>query len=310
MRKLFALLALLSSTALAQTSDPARAVADDARTLKRIAEVADRDIPKKIAETILSEDLEMLRGRRSDGSYQYAHYEREENGRIEERVRIKSKNESDPDKAEVRGEIVHRVLLRVPTRRMLVARNHRVYVESLDIEYSPFDGARTGTTVEVNSWLEPGDEKSFDIPAISRRATARVRARVEKDPGTLDLILIQAKLVDDINSPYFAAVQTIKSLQKAVDKRNSDEVTALASELGRRLAPATSSRIDSSAIAAVPVTPAFETASTRAQLEQTPQLELYLDLQQVEDLLTGTEAERREGIDRLHQIVRRLRPSR
>jgi hypothetical protein len=35
---------------------------------------------------------------------------------------------------------------------------------------------------------------------------------------------------------------------------------------------------------------------------------MYQDLQTVEDLLTGTEAEKREGLDRLHQLVRRLRP--
>ena len=31
------------------------------------------------------------------------------------------------------------------------------------------------------------------------------------------------------------------------------------------------------------------------------------ELQAIEDLLTGTEAERRQGVDRLHQLVRRLR---
>jgi hypothetical protein len=36
-------------------------------------------------------------------------------------------------------------------------------------------------------------------------------------------------------------------------------------------------------------------------------LELQTELQMIEDLLTGTEPERREGMDRLHQMIRRLR---
>ena len=31
------------------------------------------------------------------------------------------------------------------------------------------------------------------------------------------------------------------------------------------------------------------------------------ELQAIEDLMTGTEAERRQGVDRLHQLLRRLR---
>jgi hypothetical protein len=39
--------------------------------------------------------------------------------------------------------------------------------------------------------------------------------------------------------------------------------------------------------------------------------ETLSELQAIEDLLTGTEAERRQGLDRLHQLVRKLRiPSR
>jgi hypothetical protein len=40
------------------------------------------------------------------------------------------------------------------------------------------------------------------------------------------------------------------------------------------------------------------------------QLELQTELQLIEDLLTGSEAERREGLDRLHQMIRRVRQGR
>jgi hypothetical protein len=38
-----------------------------------------------------------------------------------------------------------------------------------------------------------------------------------------------------------------------------------------------------------------------------PQPEIHGELQTIEDLLTGSEQERREGMDRLHQLIRRMR---
>ena len=59
-----------------------------------------------------------------------------------------------------------------------------------------------------------------------------------------------------------------------------------------------------------PPTPAAIAAEVRGgtQTQSTPGGDIYPDLQSIEDLLTGTDAERREGLDRLHQLVRRLRP--
>jgi len=39
----------------------------------------------------------------------------------------------------------------------------------------------------------------------------------------------------------------------------------------------------------------------------TPAPDIAAELQSIEDLLTGTEAERRQGLDKLHQLLRRLR---
>jgi hypothetical protein len=35
-----------------------------------------------------------------------------------------------------------------------------------------------------------------------------------------------------------------------------------------------------------------------------------MELQSIEDLLTGNESEKRSGLDKLHQLVRKLRPAR
>ena len=56
------------------------------------------------------------------------------------------------------------------------------------------------------------------------------------------------------------------------------------------------------ATAAVEVTaPRAEPAPARAEPD------VAGELQAIEDLLTGTEVERRQGLDRLHQLLRRLR---
>jgi hypothetical protein len=38
--------------------------------------------------------------------------------------------------------------------------------------------------------------------------------------------------------------------------------------------------------------------------------DVYAELQSIEDLMTGSDAEKRQGLDRLHQLLRRLRPQR
>ncbi len=60
----------------------------------------------------------------------------------------------------------------------------------------------------------------------------------------------------------------------------------------------------SSGAAADPAAEKPATESVAAPLETN----VYGELQTIEDLLTGSDAEKREGLDRLHQLIRRLRP--
>jgi len=62
------------------------------------------------------------------------------------------------------------------------------------------------------------------------------------------------------------------------------------------------------AVQTVDVVAARPNIQPATPVQSTPGIDLYQDLLSVEDLLTGTEAEKREGLDRLHQLVRRLRP--
>ena len=69
------------------------------------------------------------------------------------------------------------------------------------------------------------------------------------------------------------------------------------------------SRMRTDLVGVVPASvPAVAAVTVTAAPVSTPSVDIYPELQAVEDLLTGTEAEKREGLDRLHQVLRRLRP--
>jgi hypothetical protein len=53
--------------------------------------------------------------------------------------------------------------------------------------------------------------------------------------------------------------------------------------------------------------PSQATVTVTAAPDSASQVELQTELQLIEDLLTGNESERREGLDRLHQMIRRTR---
>ena len=59
---------------------------------------------------------------------------------------------------------------------------------------------------------------------------------------------------------------------------------------------------------APPPVPVVATTSAPAASATALPAEAYGELQSIEDLLTGTDAERRQGLDRLHQLLRKIRP--
>lgn len=307
-----ALLLVTTAAAQAQQTSPAQRVAEDARAVRRIAEASRRDFPSSVIDRIVQEDLDLLRGRQSDGTYQYAHYERVEANRISDRYAVRSSNEADPDVIDVGAETVYRMSISVPNRRLLVARNRRAWIERVELDYTPFGAVRRSENIEVKKWIAVGESTSVDLPDIAKRVRAKIVARVDEadgGPATIEVGLLQAKLVDNNDSPYFLAVQTLNSLARAADKSDLSSVKTLSAEVVNRLGVAPN------VVAAVatpppppPMTRVEPPAATTQSLEAPPTIELYMELQAVEDLLTGTEAERREGLDKLHQLVRKLRP--
>ncbi|MEA2463941.1 MAG: hypothetical protein QOJ98_1688 [Acidobacteriota bacterium] len=298
MKRLFAI-ALFAGAAFAQS--PVEQVVNDAMVVDRVAEASKRDLPADLLERIVDEDIELLRGRRADGSYEYATYERFEAGRITKEFSVQP-NAEKMETNEVRGANIYRVIVEVPSRRMLVRRNRPVWVERVDVELIAQGASQLQQqSFEVKAWLQPGEIRPIDLPAVSRQVTAKVIATAEKDGGygNLEVALVQARIVDLATSPYAEAVASAKALQRAL---NNNELTSV-----RASAQRMRDALGGSGTIAV-VAPRLAPAASASEMPDAgTQLELQTELQLIEDLLTGNESERREGLDKLHQLIRRMR---
>ncbi|HUR80484.1 MAG TPA: hypothetical protein VM733_06940 [Thermoanaerobaculia bacterium] len=294
--------ALLLTTSL-RAQDAAQRVADDAIAIDRVAAAAKRDLPTDLLRRIIDEDLDLLRGRRNDGSYQYASFERFDSGRMTTDFSVEHRGDK-MEVLEVKGPWVYRLQIEVPSRRMLVRRNKPVWIERVDLDYIAERGSATErTSIDVKQWLKPGEFRPVDFPAIARQATAKVVASVEKASGygNIELSLIKAKIVDNADSPYADALASAKAVQRALDNNEIPSIRAMAQRMRRSLEsrPAgTSIQVQAPPPQSAPVEPAPARAMDRATRDE---------LQEIEDLLTGNDQERRLGMDRLHQLLRRIR---
>lgn len=281
-------------------------VADDAMVIDRVGEASKRDLPTDLLKRIVNEDIDVLRGKKSDGSYEYAHYERFETGRTQSSFSINYRKDK-METVEVRGAWIYRVIVEVPTRRLLIRKNRPVWIERVDVDYVPEGTTRTEQqSFEVKAWLQPGEVRPFDLPAIAKQATAKVIATAEEKGGyaNVDVALVQARIVDAADSPYAEAVASAKAIQRALD--NNDIASMRASARRMRTSLGGSSTTTTQVIAPRPAVSEM-TVTAPPAADNATRLELRTELQMIEDLLTGTEAERREGLDRLHQMIRRMR---
>jgi hypothetical protein len=296
---------LLAAVATQAQVTPAR-VADDARVIDRVAEASKRDLPRDLLRRIIDEDIELLRGPRPDGAYQYAGYERFESGRVNESFSIDPEKADKLAKLEVKADLAYRLVISSPARRMLVTKNRRVWLDSAQIEYLP-QGSRTMKTqsIKLGVWIDPGATRAIDLDDIARQATVRLFVHADPDSsyGNIDLTLLQARVFDDPNSPYADAVSSLKAIRKALDHDDIASMRAMAQRVeqdvrGTTTAPAA---VTTGMGAVTGAQASVDVAAPRADSDT------YGELQAIEDLLTGNDSERRQGLDRLHQLVRKLR---
>lgn len=301
MKRWMGMLALVATAAGAQV-DVAQVI-DDAIVLDRVAEVSKKDLPTALLKRMVTEDIELLRGPRPDGTYQHATWERLEGGRKTGSFSVQPRGEKSQT-MEIRGANVYRVILDSPGRRLLVAKNRPVHIQRVDVEYIPSGSTISKVhSVPVDKPLVPGQNHPIDLPEIARQATVRVVAKADENAGygNVSVALVEARIVDNSESPYADAVASAKAVLRALDNADVPSIRAMAARirdsLGARAAAAP---------APVPATRTVEVTAPR--VEAAPAPEIYLELQAIEDLLTGTDTERREGLDKLHQLVRKLRP--
>lgn len=291
--KALAIVVLIPLAAVA-ADVPLSRVADDAKAIDTIAAASKHDLPRDLLRRIINEDIELLRGRRMDGGYDFASYERLEAGRSTDSFSVEASDGEKLTKLETKGSFVYRLLIESPSRRMLVTKNRRVFVDRAEIEFIPVRGGATNTqTVKIQAWLEPGSSRTIDLDDIARQATARVYARTEKDAGygNLTLSLIRARVSDNADSPYADAIASAKAILRALDHDDVSSMRAMAQRMANDVQPTVAA-----AVAAAP-------KATQADTDYVN------ELQAIEDLLTGNDNERRQGLDRLHQLIRKLRPN-
>jgi hypothetical protein len=284
---------MLAAVATTTMEVPIARIIDDAKVVDRVAGAAKRDLPGDLLRRIVNEDIEFMRGRRNDGTYEYAGYERFEAGRTSDAFSVQARDQ----KLEIRGSFVYRLIMQMPSRRLLVTKNRHVYIDHVEIDYIPEKGNSPKLQkVSMNAWIEPGDSKTIDFDEVAKQATVRVYARTDKDTGygNIVLSLIQARVFDHPDSPYADAVASEKAILRALDHGDIGSMRAMATRIINDLQPAVRAEGGGAQKNAEVVAPRVDA-------------DLNNELQAIEDLLTGNETERRQGLDRLHQLVRRLR---
>lgn len=302
MKRLF-FLVLFAASALAQTTNPVPRVAEDAIVLDRVAEASKRDLPTDLLKRIVNEDIDLLRGRRADGSYEYATYERFEAGRVTSSHSVNPRSDKMAT-IEVRGANIYRVIVEIPSRRLLLRKNNPVWVERLDVDMVAGPNQLQRQSFEVKAWMQPGEIRPIDLPVIARQATVKVIATADEKQGygNIDVALVQARIVDLADSPYADAVTAAKAALRALE---NGEVAALRSA-SQRMRDALNVRRGEPVITATPASSVVDVVRPLPG-DAASRVEMQTELQMIEDLLTGSEAERRQGLDRLHQLIRRLR---
>lgn len=318
MKKL-ALIALMALTASAQSPMPRdekiEMVAQDLHALGRVATVA-KDLPdsRQILLSIADSDIDMLRIPRPDGTYQWASLQREEASRVSDEKTIEQVHtEAELRNVTISAPNAYRVVISVPQKRGVLAQNNRVWVRNVLVDSTGFDGKLTHSELPVNAWVNPGDANSVALPDIGKsvKATAELGVESGSKKAVAEVALVQAKLVDDPNSPYFPAVKrllqirefiTAKEMNRGYLKTSIDEaLLALPGELEKRAAEQarlTEERRQAAATGTM--------KNAIAAGDATP--DVVHELSEIARLMNGTLQEQSDARMRLDQLIGTLRP--
>ncbi|HXH38813.1 MAG TPA: hypothetical protein VNN08_09320, partial [Thermoanaerobaculia bacterium] len=254
MRRAVIAVVFLATSAVAQV--PVARVAADAKVVDRVAEASTNDLPGDVLRRIVNEDIDLLRGRHADGTYQYASYDRMEARRKSDTFSVDP--EHNESVLELRDAFAFRLIVSVPSRRMVLAKNHHIYIDRVEVESLPQKSAeKKFQTVKIDAWLEPGASKTIELDEIGRQAVARVYAHAEKGGyANVSLTLVEARLFDDPSSPYADSVESAKAILKGIEHNDKPSIRAMAQRISSKL------QADSTITPAVIGTPPATIAAT------------------------------------------------
>jgi hypothetical protein len=275
-------------------------VYEDVRVIRRVASVSGQDLPRGILHQLIDESVERLRGKADERNYAYATWTRLESSRVSASRTVKKEKDGVSTIVELTAPSAYRLEITVPSRRYVAARNRPLQLDSVITEYTNAAGRRTIEQFALARPISPGESTSVDLPEIGWNVTARLKARAEEEAGghgTVELALIAPTLVDEPASPYAAPTANLLAMKAAVRSTDILEI--------RRLCDATTSFFDDTSRQARSRVRPVGGVSPAGTLQGS---QLLSDLQRIEDLLTGDEQQRREGMDKLHQLIIYLRP--
>lgn len=316
-------LLLLSFPALAVTPTPTpggdkniESLAADLHALARVTEVTkDLGDVRQPMLAIVDSDLDTLRGPRGDGTYQWASLQREEGARVSDEKTVEYvSTEKELRNVTVTAPNAYRVEIIAPRKKGTFSANNRVYVRNVIVDATGFDGKITHQEIPVNAWVNPGDSNGVALPDISKSAKVTAELGVESGnkAAVAQVAVLQAKLVDDPNGPYYPATQKLaqirslvsaKELNRGAIKTSVDEaVLSMPGELERRAA-------DQAAAASARLTAAQNgiTSGSISLGDATPDVTRELD--DIARLLNGTVTEQADGRARLDALLAKLKPA-
>lgn len=317
-----AALLFLTTAALAQQQPPAMPrdekidmLAADLHALARVTEVAkDLGDSRQVLLAITDNDIETIREPRGDGTYKWASLQREEGGRVSDEKTIEHVyTENELRYITVTGANGYRVEVTVPKKRGTFSANNRVWVRNVIADSTGFDGKTTHHEIPVNAWVNPGDSNGVALPEIGKsvKATAELGVESGNKAAVATVALVQAKLVDDPNSPYFPAAKRLLQIRdfeaaRTIDrghlKNAIDEATlALPGELEKRTAEQERAAEERRQMAA-----SGTTKGSIAAGDATP--DVLNELLSISTMLGGTLQEQGDARARLQTLIDALKP--
>lgn len=295
--KFAAVLLLAATAALAQERDPKLdALAADLHAIGRVAALSkDLGDTRQVQLAMVDANIDSLRIKRDDGSYRWASLQREEASRVTDEKSIEYVHtEKELRNVTITAANAYRAEVIVPKKRGTFSENNRVWVRNILVDSTGADGRVTQHEIAANVWVNPGDAYGAALPEIGKSVKATFELGVESGTkkAVATVALVQAKLVDDPNSPYFPAVTRLLQVRDLIAARdiNRGQLKNTVDE----------------ALLALPGELEKRAAEMRAKPAE-PEMDMRAALTEIARLMNGTLEQQAEARSQLQALIEKLR---